>query len=84
VDDFSARLWSAQRSRLALLREQVRGRADALIAASPQAILERGYALVTRLDGTRIRSAAEVEPGARLDVQMRDGRFRARAEPPER
>lgn len=80
VDDFSARLWSAERSRLTLLREQVRGRTAALVAASPQAILERGYALVTREDGSRVRSTADVGHDERIDVQLKDGRFSARTD----
>ncbi len=72
IDDWGMRLVSAQRGRLALLRERVEARESALTAASPQAILERGYALVSDpVTGRRISSVRDV--GAKIVVQFRDG-----------
>jgi exodeoxyribonuclease VII large subunit len=43
----------------------------------PQAVLDRGYALVADADGRLVRDAAEVEPGQRLDIRVSKGRFDA-------
>ena len=73
----------------AALREQVTGQraqlgalAGRLAALSPLAVLERGYAVVREPHGSRraLRSAAELHPDMRFDVQMQGGRVRARVE----
>ncbi|MBL8133053.1 MAG: exodeoxyribonuclease VII large subunit [Anaerolineae bacterium] len=82
LDDWNARLTGAQRARLALLRERVGARGQALTAASPTAILARGYALVTdAVTGARITSASQDAP--RLIVQFHDGVIRANVEKEE-
>jgi exodeoxyribonuclease VII large subunit len=63
-----------ERRRAAL--EQTAGRLRAL---SPQATLNRGYAIV-RAGESIVRSAEAVEPGERIDVEVGDGRFGARVE----
>ena len=63
-----------ERRRAAL--EHAGGRLRAL---SPQATLNRGYAIV-RADEAIIRSAAAVESGERIDIEVADGRFGARVE----
>ena len=79
IDDWGLRLTSSQRGRLRLLRERVEARERALVAASPQAILERGYAMVSdAATGKRITSAAQV--GERINVQFRDGSIGAKVE----
>ena len=58
-------------------RERVRTRyahaVERLHAASPLAILERGYAVVTGPDGTALRDAAAVAAGDRLRVRLARG-----------
>jgi exodeoxyribonuclease VII large subunit len=63
-----------ERRRAAL--EQTAGRLRTL---SPQATLNRGYAIV-RAGESIVRSAEAVEPGERIDVEVGDGRFGARVE----
>ena len=63
-----------ERRRAAL--EHAAGRLRAL---SPQATLNRGYAIV-RAGESIVRSAEAVEPGERIDVEVGDGRFGARVE----
>ena len=63
-----------ERRRAAL--EHTAGRLRAL---SPQATLNRGYAIV-RTGESIVRSADAVEPGERIDVEVGDGRFGARVE----
>ena len=53
--------------------------AGRLGALSPQATLERGYAIVHGTTGV-VRDASAVEPGERVDVQVARGRFGARVE----
>jgi exodeoxyribonuclease VII large subunit len=62
--------------RRAALLEQSAGRLRAL---SPQATVNRGYAIV-RGRGGIVRSAEAVESGDRIDVEVADGRFGARVE----
>ncbi len=47
-------------------------------ALSPAATLDRGYAIVTKEDGTIVRDAASVPAGALIDVRVSEGRFAAR------
>jgi exodeoxyribonuclease VII large subunit len=71
-----------QRAPLHLLdrkRARLDGAYGRLRALSPRATLERGYAIVR--EGDRIvRAAAEVETGARVDVEVGQGGFAATVE----
>ena len=69
-------------------RSLVLGRVDAAVsdighlaarvrALSPAATLERGYAIVTTLDGAIVRDPAEVAADADLDIRVAHGRLRA-------
>jgi len=53
--------------------------AGKLAALSPRATLRRGYAIV-RSESGLVRTAAEVAPGVRVDVQLGEGGFGARVE----
>ena len=57
--------------RIDLLRQVIEG-------ASPYAILDRGYAMVTRADGRAVRNAAELSPGDTVDLRMAGGTAAAR------
>jgi exodeoxyribonuclease VII large subunit len=63
-------------------RSQLGVLAGRLAALSPLAVLERGYALIRRPDGARqaLRSAGQLQPGMRIDVQMHGGVATARVE----
>ncbi len=65
-----------------LARAEGRIEADArhLRALAPQRVLDRGYAVVRRPDGTVIRQADQVAAGALIDVQVSAGRLSARVE----
>jgi exodeoxyribonuclease VII large subunit len=47
-------------------------------------VLARGFALVRSGDGTMLRSASEVKPGAALAIEFADGTVGAHADPRER
>ena len=77
IDDWQSRMTSAQRGRLTLLRARTESRERSLIASSTQAILERGYALVTVRDtGTRIKSAHDAQED--VIIQFHDGTIEAK------
>ena len=57
---------SEQREKLTLLATQLR-------AFSPQNVLERGYTLTTRPDGTLINSARQIKAGETLQTRLHDG-----------
>jgi exodeoxyribonuclease VII large subunit len=62
----AARNISLQRQRLAPLHAQ-------LVALSPQAVLDRGYALVFNSEGVLIRDAASVQSGDVIDTRLASG-----------
>ncbi|MBC7872152.1 MAG: exodeoxyribonuclease VII large subunit [Chitinophagaceae bacterium] len=81
IDELNARMTARQRASIALLRERLIGKTAALQAANPEAILSRGYAIVTnRDDGQRIASQQDATPGARILIQLKDGQVKARIE----
>ena len=47
-------------------------------------VLARGFALVRSADGTMLRRAADVRPGAALAIEFADGKIGAHADPRER
>jgi exodeoxyribonuclease VII large subunit len=60
-------------------RAALEGTAGKLVALSPKATLNRGYAIV-RTDSHVVSSAAEVAAGSRVDVELAQGAFGARVE----
>jgi exodeoxyribonuclease VII large subunit len=81
VDDMNARIVTRQRNFLALLRERLTARERALFAANPDAILARGYAIVTRSeDGQRIKAEADAPSGTGITITLQDGELKARVE----
>jgi exodeoxyribonuclease VII large subunit len=79
IDDWNARIEREQRNHIRTLRERLTSRTAALYAASPQAILARGYAIVSR-DGQRITSVNQASTGDQLHLQFQDGTLTTRVE----
>ena len=78
LDDSIYRAGAALRYQLALARASTRGLEGALRAFSPDAVLQRGYALVTRWrDGSLVSSTRQVAAGESIVVQVSDGSFEA-------
>ncbi|MEJ2688428.1 MAG: exodeoxyribonuclease VII large subunit [Deltaproteobacteria bacterium] len=48
-----------------------------LMAISPTAVLQRGYAIVRRQDGTVLRDAAMIQPKENIDILLHKGRLKA-------
>ncbi|RMG75443.1 MAG: exodeoxyribonuclease VII large subunit [Chloroflexi bacterium] len=81
IDDLNERMVKASYNHLKLLSIQLQSKSAALHAASPQAILSRGYALVTRTeDGKRVTSELDAQPGTGITLQLKDGELKARVE----
>jgi exodeoxyribonuclease VII large subunit len=79
IDDWNARIEREQRGHIRTLRERLTSKTAALHAASPQAILARGFAIVSR-DGQRMTSISDAASGDQISVQLHDGSFTARVE----
>jgi exodeoxyribonuclease VII large subunit len=67
-------------SRLAAAAERVAADRRHLTALSPERVLERGYAVARRADGTVLRRADQVAAGEPVDVRLATGRLSARVE----
>jgi len=77
VDELSRRGNAAQAYRLELAAERLMGLENRLTALSPLAVLQRGYAVVTK-NKQVVVSRSQVQVGDALRVRLRDGEFDAR------
>jgi exodeoxyribonuclease VII large subunit len=75
VDMLTGRLERAVMARLDRARAQLRIMEKGITAVSPQATLDRGYAIVRDQSGKLIRSVAHVQSADQLEVQVSDGQF---------
>jgi exodeoxyribonuclease VII large subunit len=80
LDDLQERGSRAARQALALHRAHWQGLKNRLQALNPSAILQRGFALVERPDGSLLRSAAQIQSGDPVDIHLWDGKLHARIE----
>ncbi len=65
-------------------RAKLDGQAKLLQTLGYHNVLARGFALVRSADGAMLRRAAEVKPGAALDIEFADGHIGAHADAGER
>ena len=77
VDELSRLAYIAQTHRLALEASQIQGLAKRLVALNPFEVLARGYAVVTKTDGSVIRQLSQVGAGADIHIRVTDGEFDA-------
>jgi exodeoxyribonuclease VII large subunit len=63
---------------LSRLQAQLTTQTQVLNTVSPLATLERGYAIVTRADGSVLQDAAEVQSGDEIEARLKRGSVRAR------
>ena len=59
---------------------RLRALARSLEAVSPLATVARGYALITKEDGTLVRSVTQVQSGDTVDARLADGKLKLRLE----
>lgn len=62
-------------------RRRLDGQAKLLSTLGYHNVLARGFTLVRAADGTMLRRASEVKPGAALDIEFVDGHVGAHADP---
>lgn len=78
LDDFSRRGLSALQHRLALDEARLNGFERRLEILNPMAVLERGYALVTRqANGKLVSRVDQVNSGDEIQIRVIDGAFDA-------
>jgi exodeoxyribonuclease VII large subunit len=79
ADRLAARLAPAMARRLRRAQDALQQQARVLQSVSYEGVLARGFALVTRADGTLVRSAAAVADGDALKLRLADGELAATA-----
>ena len=80
LDELDFRLIRGLLNQTALLRARLLGISHRLEALNPQAVLERGFAVVRDTQGGILRSTEPLQPGAPVQVQLARGGFSARVE----
>jgi exodeoxyribonuclease VII large subunit len=78
--DFRARLYRSIERRIESSGTALAALDAHLHSLSPLAVLDRGYALVLSVDGSLIRSIAQITSGDRLTTRLADGSFMSRVE----
>ncbi|NJD58976.1 MAG: hypothetical protein FIA98_06205, partial [Anaerolineae bacterium] len=82
VDELDHLLSATTYHLLQLARSRMAGLMQHMAALNPQAVLERGYAIVTNQSGLNITHIGQVSPGEALNVQVSDGDFGAHVDVP--
>jgi exodeoxyribonuclease VII large subunit len=77
-EGLQSRLERATKEYVSRLRHRVDLAERTLEAASPLATLARGFAIVTREDGTLVTDARSVPAGEEIEARLASGRLRAR------
>ncbi len=77
VDELSRLAHIAQTHRLALEASHVQGLAKRLVALNPFEVLGRGYAMVTKTDGSVVRQLSQAGASADIHIRVTDGEFDA-------
>ena len=77
LDDLSAHCQLSLVHRLQLQRAHVTGLRSRLLTLNPLAVLDRGFAMVSRTDGSLVRSISQAKVGYDIQVQVADGKFTA-------
>jgi exodeoxyribonuclease VII large subunit len=81
IDELGERARRAVETCLRMARQQCGAEGERLHALSPLAVLQRGYAIVRKLDdGTVLKAADQTSPGQQLRVTLGRGWLEARVE----
>ncbi len=80
LDEFSRRIFSALSHRIELQSQHVDGISKRLQALNPEAILSRGYAIITRSEDSAVVSKAS-EARGEINIRVSDGEFTAIVNP---
>jgi exodeoxyribonuclease VII large subunit len=80
LDQWQTRSLRAMQHAFQLQRAHLNGLSSRLGALNPNAILQRGFAIVQRPDGSLVHSVQGVVPGEMLDIHLRDGRIQTKVQ----
>lgn len=83
LDEQSRHLSALLNHQLVLRRVRLSQIETNLAALNPLSILQRGYALVARPDGSLVRSVRHVQPGDAINIRLQDGSFAAQVKETE-
>lgn len=75
LETFRVRLAARMRARLAVDRSVLVRRVERMEALSPLAVLARGYAIATTMEGRAVRDAREVMVGDAVQLRLQRGRL---------
>ena len=75
LDEMQLRLQRSAHQKVVIDQTRLQGMVSRLAALGPESVLQRGYAIVSRPDGSVIRQKTQVNPGETLVVRVSDGRF---------
>jgi len=78
IERLTTRLKHAMDGELSRLLHRLDLAQRTLQTASPLATLARGFAIVTRADGTLVTDATAVSPGEQIETRLASGRLRSR------
>jgi exodeoxyribonuclease VII large subunit len=78
LDELNYRVGTALSHTIEINRTRLTGLEMRLNSLNPQAILKRGYSIVTQLDGRLVHSVKQVQPDDNLQVRVSDGEFEVR------
>jgi exodeoxyribonuclease VII large subunit len=78
LDDLWLRLGRGLGHSLSLRRARLTGVEERLRSLNPQAVLQRGYAVVRRADGMVVTRTGQVQIGEELNVRVSDGQIDTR------
>jgi exodeoxyribonuclease VII large subunit len=73
ISNLSARAHRSTSHHISLAREEIANLSTGLRTLSPQSTLDRGYAVVQKIDGRIVRRASEVTTGEHLKIRLADG-----------
>jgi exodeoxyribonuclease VII large subunit len=80
IDELGERAAAATAQRVRWAAQRLQATGARLHALSPLAVLDRGYSIVAKGDGTIVRAASAVDPGESLAVRLAAGRLQVRVE----
>ena len=75
VDEYAHRTERAMQAHLRLLQADLQGAVANMASLNPNAVLDRGYAVVANDDGTVVKKLRQVKLSESLDVRLSDGRL---------
>ncbi len=73
LDDWTRRAGRAIDQNITLQRTRLTGLEQRLYSLNPLQVLQRGYAILSNMDGSPIHSVHQVQPGDALTAQLIDG-----------